>query len=110
VPVKKRASNARRSDQLVTVENVNVPGHRTRVDAAKYEAMRRALLRVVPRTKPGITQSEMFRAVLPYLPHALVPGGATASWWAKTAQLDLEAKGVLRREATRPLRWYRPSA
>jgi len=104
--VKKRAVPTHRSDRLVTVENVNVPGYRTRVDAAKYEAMRHALLRVVPRDRPGITQAEIVRAVVPHLPHDRFPGGATAAWWAKTVQLDMEAKGALRREGARPLRWY----
>ncbi len=30
--------------------------------------------------------------------------GARAGWWAKTVQLDLEAKGVIARGRTRPLR------
>jgi len=107
--VKKRTAPPHRSARLVTVENANVPGYQTRVDAAKYEAMRHALLRVVPRERPGITQAEMVRAVLPNLPHDLFPGGATAAWWAKTVQLDLEAKGALRREAARPQRWYQPA-
>ena len=34
-------------------------------------------------------------------------GGAKAGWWAKTVQLDLEAKGAIVREKTRPLRFHR---
>jgi len=91
----------------VEVENVNHPGQVTRVDAAKYEAMRKALLKALPPSMPGLTQEEMGRAVLPHLPEDLFPGGAKAMWWAKCVQLDLEAKGLVSREPTRPLRWHR---
>ncbi len=99
----------READGLITVENVNVPGYRHRVDAAKYKAMSRAMLKVVPRREPGLTQAEMLAAVVPHLPTDLFPAGAKAGWWAKTVQLDLEAKRVLIREATKPLRWHRKS-
>jgi hypothetical protein len=46
-------------------------------------------------------------AVLPHLPQNLYPGGAKVGWWAKTVQLDLEAKGAIARESTKPLRWHR---
>ena len=95
------------SDGRVVVENVNVPGHTTRLDAGMYQAMRKAMLQVVPANAPGLTQSEMQHAVLPHLPADLFPGGAKAGWWAKAVQLDLEAKHVLVREATKPLRWHR---
>jgi hypothetical protein len=96
---------------MVTVQNVNVPGYTSRVNAAKYTAMRRALLRVLPSRAPGMTQAEMFEAVKRYLPERVFPGGAKAGWWAKTVQLDLEKKEIVRRSAdSRPLRWYRIKA
>ena len=94
-------------DGRIEVENVNVPGHRTRVDATKYAAMKRALLKVLPARPPGVTQSAMIEGVVRHLPEALFPGGAKAGWWAKTVQLDLEAKGRVVREPTRPLTWRR---
>lgn len=97
----------RREPAQFVVRNVNVPGHTRRVDASKYEAMRRALLSVLPRTAPGLTQAEMFKAVLRHLPNDLFPGGAKANWWAKTVQLDLEARRLVARENTKPARWYR---
>jgi hypothetical protein len=33
-------------------------------------------------------------------------GDDKAGWWAKAVQLDLEAKGIVVREATKPLRWH----
>jgi hypothetical protein len=90
----------------VRVENVNVPGRAVRLDAGKYDTMKRAMLKVLPRKAPGLTQTDIRKAVVRHLPAKLFPGGAKASWWAKTVQLDLEAKGTVRRERTRPLRWH----
>lgn len=90
----------------VTVENVNVPGHTVNLDAAKYEAMRKALVAVLPKEAPGLTQAEIRQAVRPHLSEHFFPAGATANWWAKTVQLDLEAKEVIDREATKPIRWH----
>lgn len=92
-------------DKLV-VENINTPGRTERVDAAKYNAMRTALLAVLPSTEPGLTAAEAKAALLPSLSEVLFPGGATAGWWLKTVQLDLEAKGIVRRTLSRPLRFY----
>ena len=92
--------------EQVTVENVNHPGRTSRVDAAKYAAMRSALLAVLPGSPPGLTQKAMAAAVLEHLPEELFPGGATAGWWAKTVQLDLEAKGLVARTDAKPLTWH----
>jgi hypothetical protein len=90
----------------VTVENVNVPGYTVRVDAAKYSVMRKAILGVLPAQPPGLTQDEIRQAVRTRLSEDLFPRGAKAGWWAKMVQLDLEAKGVVDREAAKPLRWH----
>jgi hypothetical protein len=95
------------ADNKVTVENINHPGYMHQVDAAMYQAMRQAMLKALPASAPGLTQDEIRQAVLPYLSVDLFPGGAKAGWWAKTVQLDLEAKRILIREKTKPLRWHR---
>ena len=92
----------------VTVRNVNVPGWTGKVDAEKYDAMKNALLRILPRTAPGLTQTEMRNKVVFHLPDHLFPGGEKADWWSKCVQLDLEADGIIERERTaKPLRWHR---
>lgn len=96
-----------RGSDKIEVENVNTPGRTTRVDAAKYAAMKKAFLRILPRKPPGLSQSEIREGVKAHLPDALFPGGATSGWWAKTVQLDLEAKGQVARSTTRPLRWHK---
>jgi Family of unknown function (DUF6958) len=95
------------SDKKIPVENVNVPGSTTRVNKAMYDAMKQAMWAVLPATAPGLTQTEMREAVVPHLAAELFPAGAKAGWWVKAVQLDLEAKGALVREATKPLRWHR---
>lgn len=92
--------------ERIPVENVNVPGYITNVRADMYAAMKAAMLAVLPSQPPGLTQAEIRTAVVPHLPEALFPGGAKAGWWAKTVQLDLEAKGLLLREQSKPLRWH----
>lgn len=90
----------------IEVENVNQPGHVGRVDAAKYHAMKAAMLNVMTHDAPGQTAAEIKEAAKAHLPGDLFPGGATSGWWAKCVQLDLEAKGVIGRAATKPLRFY----
>jgi hypothetical protein len=97
----------RKNEEKITVENVNTPGRTTREDAAKYTAMRKALLSVLPSEKPGLTQAEMGQAVLPFLPDDLFPNGEKSMWWVKCVQLDLEAKGIVQRNVEKkPTRWY----
>lgn len=92
--------------EKIAVENVNTPSRLTHVNRAKYEAMKAAMLATLPKAAPGLTAKEAKEAALPHLPDALFPGGATSGWWQKCVQLDLEAKGVIIREETKPLRFH----
>lgn len=100
-------SSRKPDDSKIVVENVNHPGQTNRVDAAKYAAAKKALLKILPAQSPGLTQNEMQVQIKAHLPEDLFPGGATSGWWAKTVQLDLEAKATITREATKPLRWHK---
>lgn len=91
----------------VAVENVNHPGQIRQVDPAMYTAMKQAMLTVLPEASPGLTVTEMIDRLPACLPDDLFPQAAKAGWWAKTVQLDLEAKGVVAREKTSPLRSHR---
>ena len=93
----------------VEIRNANNPGWSGRVDAAKYNAMKTALLKVIPRQAPGLTQTEMRNKAAFHLPAHIFPNGEKVDWWSKCVQLDLEHRGELIREkAARPLRWHRP--
>lgn len=98
------------ADGKITIESISSPHRTERVDRAKYMAMREALMAVLPSGSPGKTVAECKGALLPLLPSDLFPAGATAGWWLKAVQLDLEAKSVIAREPTRPVRLFRLSA
>ncbi len=89
--------------EKIEVRNINSPDHVTRVDTAKYEAMRDAMLKVMPAEAPGMTPAEIIAAVKPLLPQDLFPGGENAGWWVKCVQLDLEFKGVIVRAEKPPV-------
>ena len=93
-------------DDRIEIENFTSPGHIKRVDRAKYMAMRNALIAVLPAVSPGISVAEAKAALLSALPEDLYPGGVKAGWWLKGVQLDLEAKGIIVREETKPLRFH----
>ena len=94
-------------DDKIEVQNITSPGHKTRVDRAKYQAMRAALMQVLPGDAPGLTVADTKAALLPHLDKTLFPGGEKAGWWLKCVQLDLEAKGVIARAEKPPVRLFR---
>ena len=70
--------------------------------------MRTTLLKVLPQRAPGLTQREMLDAVSKNAPGHFWPDGQKCGWWVKTVQLDLEAKGLVKRETdAKPLRWHK---
>jgi hypothetical protein len=89
----------------IEVQNINHPGRVSLVDARMYVAMRRALLAILPAGTPGLTVAQIQELV-----RGRFPSDANASWWAKTVQLDLEAKGMIARERSSPIRLYRIAA
>ena len=93
--------------EKIEIENYVTPGRVVRVDKARYLDMRDALLAVLPTNPPGLTAAEAKRKLLPHLSQEMFPEGAKAGWWQKAVQLDLEAKGSVVRENTKPLRYYR---
>ena len=91
----------------VEMESIVHPGRIRHRDGEMYMAMRVALLKVVPDKPPGLPWDEIRQRVLAHLPEDIFPGGAKAGWWTKAVQLDLEAKGIIAREKTTPLRWHK---
>ena len=93
--------------ERIEIENVLQPGKTYRVDAEKFAAMRDAVLAELPGAQPGLTPPELKARVLARLPESLFPGGDKAGWWLKAVQLDLEAKQVVGRAPTAPVRLHR---
>ncbi len=93
-------------DDKISVENVGQPGKTYRVDADKFNAMRAAVLKVLPGAAPGMAVADLIAAVKPHLPQDLFPGGEKAGWWVKAVHLDLEAKKIVARMPA-PVRLYK---
>jgi hypothetical protein len=91
----------------IEVRNINAPDHITRVDRAKYQAMRRALMAVLPDAPPGLTPAQAQQALQAHLDQSLFPGGEKSGWWLKCVQLDLEFHGVIARASKPPVRLHR---
>ena len=91
----------------ISIENVLQPGKTYNVDPVMFEAMKTALLKVIPSSPPGMTPAEIQKAVLPLLPQDLFPGGDKAGWWMKAVQLDQEAKKALARSEKPPVRLWK---
>lgn len=66
------------------------------IERAKYDEMKRALLRVVGRGAQGVPFRELSERVAEHLSDE-VYGGSSVSWYCVTVKLDLEARGVLER-------------
>lgn len=95
------------SDEKIEIESVTSPHRTERVNKAKYMAMREAFLPVLPTEAPGMTVADAKAALLPNLSQELFPEGEKAGWWLKAVQLDLEAKGVIKRGGKGPVRLFR---
>jgi hypothetical protein len=90
----------------IEIENVAQPGSTYRVDAGKFAEMQRVVRLVTPSAQPGETPKVLIAEALPHLDPGLFPEGATAGWWFKAVQLDMEAKGTLRRAEKPPVRLW----
>lgn len=93
------------AEETIEVLNVNHPDYRGRANAAKYAAMKEAILKGLAGSD-GMTQSETKDAAKPHLPQDLFPDGKPSGWWSKTVQLDLEARGEMGRTQTKPLKFF----
>ena len=91
----------------ITVENIGQPGKTYRVDEGKYMAMRQHLLAVLPQQSPGLSVAQITATIRPTLDPDLFPNGEGCGWWLKCVQLDLEAKGVIKRADKPPVRLWR---
>jgi hypothetical protein len=92
----------------IPVSNANHPEQIRNLDAVKYDAVKIALLKVLPKKSPGLTQIQLRGETSYHLPEHLFPNGEKSSWWIRSVQLDLEAKGIIVREQNvHPLRWHK---
>ncbi|MEL6547138.1 MAG: hypothetical protein AAFQ82_21105 [Myxococcota bacterium] len=82
-------------DTLVTEHPAGKKG--TRVNRASYDAYRKVILSVVPKSQAGIAFSELPEKVKAEIAPEFLTDGERCGWWVTTVKLDLEAKGLLER-------------
>lgn len=68
-----------------------------RILKTRYEAVRSAILKAVPRQAPGLAFSELAVAVCENLAPADLENLGSVGWHRTVVKLDLEARGKLRR-------------
>jgi hypothetical protein len=90
--------------EMIDAKNILHPGKTYRMEAYRFGKACAGLLSVLPRTSPGMTQSEMLAALRTAVSDTDFPG-STHGWWGKAAQLHLEAEGQIVREICKPVRW-----
>lgn len=71
----------------------------TRIQRSKYEATKKALLKVIPKHREGILFRDLPRLVGPLLPQEMLTAKGSASWLVTVVKLDLEARGLIERVA-----------
>ncbi len=98
------------SEDTVAVENINTsgintPGKTHQLNAVKYHAVRDAMLRVMTKDASGLTIADIKSTTLTHLPDDMFPSGNKRGQWQKSVQLEFQAKGVIKRAATKPPRF-----
>jgi hypothetical protein len=92
----------------ISVGSVNVVSYQRSLNAEKYEAMKTALLKVLPKFPEGLTQTQMRDAVAPLVSKDLFHDQGKIDWWCKAVQLDLKKSGKMQRDKkAKPLIWGR---
>lgn len=96
------------ASEKIETRNATEGAAGVRIDRDKYDAMKKALLAVIPRRADGVAFKDLVGLVKPLLPDDVF-AGASPSWYATTVKLDLEARGLIERvPGARPQRVRRP--
>lgn len=98
----------RDSSPKIEVRSFSNRGWRGLVDAATYEVVSRAVMRVIPRLEPGMTLSELKNKAAFHIPRSLIDDSDKLQWWVKVAVQNLEFQGEIERSrVAKPLKWHR---
>jgi len=81
----------------IKTRNINKGVDGTNIDKVKYEAVRKAILAVVPKTGEGIRFKDLPKEVAKRVPAAHFPKKGSASWYTTVVKLDLEARKLIER-------------
>ncbi len=79
--------------------NANYPRGKggTRVSVERYEIIRKAILKAVPKTRTGLAFKDLSAAVEKHMTKAERGRIGSVTWYATTVKLDLEARGLIER-------------
>ncbi len=92
---------------MVETRNVNTGRPGPRIPQEMYDAVKAAILAVVPEEAPGFPWKELPAAVKRHAPPRLFER-ASVDWYTVTVKLDLEARGLIARvPGARPQRLVR---
>jgi len=81
----------------------------TRIDAWKFDAMRKAILRAVPKSSAGVLFSALPKLVKKQLTKRQLDELGSVSWYTTTVKLELEVRGEIERVPGKtPQRLRRP--
>jgi hypothetical protein len=102
----KQKASGKAKRKTVEVQRPGEPEYRAHVDAETYNAVKAALLKVMPAQDPGVDIHALHVAVGMNVPSWLV-AITKVNLWTERVRLDLEAKGVVKRCGEEPPRWRR---
>lgn len=100
MPAAKRKTVSAKSKSAadkVLLHNPNTGQADRHIDADRYAAVRRAILKLVPRSGAGMVFTDLFEAVPEHLPGGKVPRGGAIKWYTTVVKLHMETLGELRR-------------
>ncbi|MEM9384925.1 MAG: hypothetical protein AAGA68_07670 [Pseudomonadota bacterium] len=79
------------------------------IEKAKYDGMRAALLRVIPKDDEGIPFGDLKALIEPHLDHEVFTAEVSRGWYVTSVKQDLEARGeIVQVPRSRPQRLRRP--
>jgi hypothetical protein len=68
-----------------------------RIDQSKYDAVRAALLHVIPADPQGVALADLAEQVAKVLPSDSLSALGSVSWYTMAVKFDLEARGLIER-------------
>lgn len=81
------------SDRILTLHPAGKQG--VNIERAKYDLVRKALLKVIPRRAAGVPFKELRDLVAPHLERGGFPAEASVGWYVTAVKQDLEARGEI---------------
>lgn len=84
-------------EQRIQLQHPDPSKDAPRIDQSKYEAVRDALLHVIPADPQGVPLDELAEQVAKSLPSDSLAALGSVSWYTLAVKFDLEARGLIER-------------